>query len=143
MKTSVFYRAAAVLLLLFAVLHSLGFSQSDPKWGVDALVGSMRSVHFDVMGVSRTYWDLFLAAGYSMGVFFLFAAILAWLLGGLPADILARMPGIAWSFAGCFAAITLLSLRYLFLVPVIFCGVITVCLLSAAWLARRKGEPAG
>src|SRR5713101_5986273 len=83
MKASMFYRIAAVLLLLFAVGHTLGFRQSDPKWGVDALLGSMRSIHFDVQGFNRTYWDLFVAAGFSVGVFYLFAAILAWQLGGL------------------------------------------------------------
>ncbi len=50
MKASMFYRIAAVLLLLFAVGHTLGFRQSDPNWGVDALLGSMRSIHFDVQG---------------------------------------------------------------------------------------------
>ena len=35
MKASMFYRIAAVLLLLFAVGHTLGFRQSDPKWGVE------------------------------------------------------------------------------------------------------------
>jgi hypothetical protein len=82
MKASLLYRIAAVLLLLFAVGHTLGFRQSDPSWGVDALLGSMRSIHFDVQGFSRTYWDLFVAAGLSVGVF-IFAAILAWQLGGL------------------------------------------------------------
>jgi hypothetical protein len=67
MKASMFYRIAAVLLLLFAVGHTLGFRQSDPKWGVDALLGSMRSIHFDVQGFNRTYWDLFVAAGFSVG----------------------------------------------------------------------------
>ena len=83
MKASMFYRIAAVLLLLFAVGHTLGFRQSDPNWGVDALLGSMRSIHFDVQGFNRTYWDLFVAPGFSVGVFYLFAAILAWQLGGL------------------------------------------------------------
>ena len=45
-----FYRIAAVLLLLFTVGHTLGFRQSDRKWEVDALLGSMRSIHFDVQG---------------------------------------------------------------------------------------------
>ena len=38
----------------------------------------MRSIHFDVQGFNRTYGDLFVAAGFSVGVFYLFAAILAW-----------------------------------------------------------------
>src|SRR6185436_4729110 len=89
MKASMIYRIAAVLLLLFAVGHTLGFRQSDPQWGIDALLGSMRSIHFDVQGFNRTYWDLFVAAGLSVGVVYLFAAVLAWQLGGLPAETLA------------------------------------------------------
>src|ERR1700724_49681 len=112
-----FYRIAAVLLLLFAVGHILGFRQSDPNWGVDALLGSMQSIHFDVQGSNRTYWDLFVAAGFSVGVFYLFAAILAWQLAGLPAATLALMRGTAWAFALFFYAITGVSWRYLFLLP--------------------------
>jgi hypothetical protein len=137
MRASIFYRVAAVLLLIFAVGHTLGFRQSDPTWGVDALLGSMRSVHFDVQGFSRTYWDLFVAAGLSVGVFYLFAAILAWQLGGLPAETLALMRGIAWAFALCFATITVVSWRYLFVLPIVFSIVITVCLISAAWLSSK------
>ena len=138
MKASTFYRIAAVLLLLFALGHTLGFRQSDPKWGVETLLASMRSIHFEVQGFSRTYWDLFVAAGFSVGVFYLFAAILAWQLGGLPAEILARMRGIVWAFALCFSAITVVSWRYLFIIPIVFSIVITVCLTAAAWLSLNR-----
>jgi hypothetical protein len=138
MKASTFYRIAAVLLLLFAVGHTLGFRQSDPKWGVGALLGSMRSIHFDVQGFKRTYWDLFVAAGFSVGVFYLFAAILAWQLGGLSTATLALMRGTAWAFALCFAAITVVSWRYLFILPIAFSMVITVCLTAAAWLSAKQ-----
>src|SRR5262245_8144063 len=138
MKASIFYRVAAVFLLLFAVGHTLGFRQSDPSWGVDALLGSMRSIHFEVQGFDRTYWDLFVAAGLSVGVFFLFAAILAWQLGGLQAETLGRMRGIAWAFALSFAAITVVSWRYLFIVPIVFSVVITACLTAAAWLSSKQ-----
>ena len=57
MKASLLYRFAAVLLVLFAAGHTLGFRQSDPAWGVDALLASMRSIHFDLGGFSRTYWE--------------------------------------------------------------------------------------
>jgi len=139
MKASMFYRIAAVLLLLFAVGHTLGFRQSDPKWGVDDLLGSMRSIHFDVQGFNRTYWDLFVAAGFSVGVFYLFAAILAWQLGDLPPATLALMRGTAWAFALCFAAITVVSWRYLFILPIAFSIVITLCLTAAAWLSAKAG----
>jgi hypothetical protein len=138
MKASMFYRIAAVLLLLFAVSHTLGFRQSDPTWGVDALLGSLRSIHFNVLGFNRTYWDFFVAAGFSVGVVYLFAAILAWQLGRLPAATLALMRGTAWAFALCFAAITVVSWRYLFIIPVAFSIAITVCLTAAAWLSVKQ-----
>jgi hypothetical protein len=138
MRASIFYRIAAVLLLLFAAGHTLGFRQSDPAWGVDALLASMRSIHFDVQGFNRSYWDLFQAAGFSVGVFYLFAAILAWQLGSLPAASLALMRGTAWAFALCFAAITVVSWRYLFILPIAFSIVITLCLTVAAWLSAKQ-----
>ena len=138
MKASLFYRIASVLLLLFAAGHTLGFQQSDPAWGVDTLLSSMRSSHFDIQGSSRTYWDLFVAAGFSVGVLYLFAAVLAWQLGGLPSETLATMRITVWVFALCFAAIAVLSWRYLFVVPLVFSIVITVCLTAAAWLSAKR-----
>ena len=138
MKASVLYRITAVLLLLFAISHTVGFSQSDPSWGLDALLSSMRSIHFDVLGFNRTYWDFFVAAGFSVGVLYLFAAILAWELGGLPAGTLAKMRGTAWAFALCFAAIAVVSWKYLFVIPIAFSSVITLCLIAAALLSSGQ-----
>jgi len=143
MKASMFYRIAAVLLVLFAIGHTLGFSQSDPHWGVDTLLGSMRSIHFDVLGFSRTYWDFFLGAGFSVAVFYLFAAVLAWQLGGLAPATLALMRGTAWAFALSFAAIAAVSWRYLFIVPIAFSIVITVCLIAAAWTSAKHVASVG
>jgi len=137
MKASLLYRMSAVLLLLFAIGHTLGFRQSDPKWGVDALLGSMRSTHFDVQGFNRTYWDFFVGFGFFVTVFLLLAAIMAWLLGGLPPESLASVRGIAWALALCFAAVAVLSWRYFFVIPIVFSIVITVCLISATWLSSR------
>jgi hypothetical protein len=136
-KAPILYRISSVLLLLFAVGHTLGFRQSDPTWGIDALLGSMRSIHFDVQGFSRTYWDLFVAAGLAVGVFYLFAAVLAWQLGGLPAETFAVMRVTVWALALCFAAITVVSWRYLFILPIVFSIVITMCLTAAAWLSAK------
>src|SRR6476661_9521279 len=141
LSSRMFYRIAAVLLLLFALGHTLGFRQSDPAWGVDTLLGSMRSIHFEVQGFNRTYWDLFVAAGFSVGVLYLFAAILAWQLGGLPVATLALMRGTTWAFALSFAAITVVSWRYLFIIPIAFSIAITVCLTAAAWLSAKQVAP--
>ena len=137
MKASPFYRAAAVLLLLFDVGHTLGFRQSDPNWGVDSLLGSMRSIHFDVQGFSRSYWDLFVGAGFFVSVFLLFAAVLAWQLGGLSTEALDLMRPTAWALALCFVAVTILGWRYFFTLPIVFLTLITACLIVAAWFSAK------
>ena len=137
MKASIFYRIASVLLVLFAVGHTLGFRQTQPSWGVDSLVASMRTIHFDVQGLSRSYWDFYVGFGLFVTVFLLFAAVLTWQMGGLPAGTLAAMRGPAWALVICFAVITAMTWRYFFIVPMVFCVVITLCLFVAAWLTPR------
>jgi hypothetical protein len=139
MKASIFYRIAAVLLLLFAAGHTFGFRQNNPEWGAGAVIEMMRSVHFDAQGFTRTYWDFFSAFGLFFSIFLVFAAVLAWLLSRFPADTLARVRSIAWALAVCFVAITALSFAYAFTLPIVFSVLITVCLLAATWLS---GKPA-
>src|SRR5580698_5244841 len=139
MKASVLYRIASVLLVLFAAGHTFGFRQNNPEWGADAVVGLMHSVHFNAQGFTRTYWDFFSAFGLLFTVFLLFAAVVAWLLGGLPAETFARVRSIAWALAICFAAVTALSWRYTFTTPIVFSALITVCLTAAAWRSAKSG----
>ena len=136
MKASVLYRIAAVLLLLFAAGHTLGFWQVNPQWGVDSLVQSMKSIHFNANGSERTYWDFYIGFGLFVTILMLFAALIAWELGSLPARTLASMRVSRWGFALCFAVVTYLSQRYFFLMPFVFSVVIFVCLIAAAWLSN-------
>jgi hypothetical protein len=48
------------------------------------------------------------------------------------------MPLITWSLAICFVSVTVLSYKYFFIVPVVFSGVIAVCLVLAAWAAGHS-----
>ena len=141
MKASIFYRIAAVLLLLFEAGHTSGFPWSDPQWGVD--LGGMRLTHFYVMGFSRTYWDFYVGFGLFVSVFFLLAAVLAWQLGGLPPESLKLMRGTAWTFALCFAGISVLACKYFFMIPIVFSILTTLCLTAAAWFsAKQVSRPA-
>jgi hypothetical protein len=136
-KGRILYRIASVLLLLFAAGHTFGFRQKNPEWGAGAVLALMRAVHFDAQGFTRTYWDFFSAFGLFFTVFLLFAAVLAWQLGRLPAETLARVRSIAWALAICFIAITALTWRYAFTTPLVFSAMITVCLVTAAWLSPK------
>src|SRR5262245_32999699 len=97
----------------------------------------MQSTHFSIDGFTRTYWDFFVGAGFTVGVFYLFSAVLAWQLGGLPRETLALMRATAWGFAGCFAVVTALSVRHLFGIPIVMSALITVSLSAAAWSSGR------
>jgi hypothetical protein len=137
LRPAPFYRIASMLLVIFAALHTFGFRQLDPQWGVDSLIRSMQSIHFDIMGSDRTYWDFFVGFGLFFTIFLLFTAVLAWQLAGLSHPTLAVMRGTGWALVICFAAVTILAFRYAFVVPTVFSGVILLCLTAAAWLAER------
>lgn len=134
MKASIFYRIAAILLVLFALGHTLGFRQIDPRWGVDSLLQSMRTIRFDVQGFSRTYWDFYVGFGLFVTVFQLFAAVITWQLGSLSAETLSALAVVRWGLVTCFVAVTILSWIYFFLIPVMLSALITLCLFAAALL---------
>jgi hypothetical protein len=136
-KARVLYRVSSILLLLFAAGHTFGFRQNVPEWGAGAVLALMRSVHFDAQGFTRTYWDFFSAFGLYFSVFLLFAAVVAWLLGGLPAETLARVRSIAWALAICFVVVTALTWRYGFTTPLVFSILITAFLIAAAWRSAK------
>jgi hypothetical protein len=138
LKPALFYRIASVLLLIFAVLHTFGFRQVDPQWGVESLINSMRSIHFDIMGTNRTYWDFFVGFGFFFTIFLVFTAVLAWQLGGLSIPNLAIMRGTAWALVICFAAVTILAFRYAFVVPIVLSVLILFCVTAAAWFSARQ-----
>lgn len=139
MKASLFYRISSILLLLFAAGHTLGFRQIDPQWGVDSLVQSMKTIHFNANGSDRTYWDFFVGFGLFVAVLMVFAAIVAWQFGSLPRETLAAMRVSAWGFALCFAVVAYICWRYVFILPVVFSTAVFVCLAAGAWLSGRKG----
>jgi hypothetical protein len=140
LKASLFYRIAAVLILLFDIGHTVGFLQHNPEWKVDSLIGSMKSIHFDVQGFNRSYWDFFVGFGLFVTVFLLLAAAVAWQLGRLDAETVTRVRGIGWSLALCFVVLTFLSFRYFFILPLIFSILIAVCLMVAAWLSAKPSH---
>ena len=135
MKASLLYRIASVLLILFALGHTLGFRRVDPRWKLDSIIAALRSTHFEVQGLNRTYWDFYVGFGLFVTILLLFAAILTWQLGGLPKEHLSAMRVVGWSLAACFVVVTFLSWKYFFIVPVIFSGVVAICLILAALAA--------
>lgn len=134
MSASLLYRISSVLLVMFAIGHTIGFRQVDPGWGADAVVNGMRSVSFEVQGFNRSYWDFFTGFGLTVTVFLLFAAILSWRFGSMSHESLSAIPIERWSLAICFVLIAGLTWRYIFLVPGILSTLVALGLVGAAWL---------
>jgi len=136
MSPALLYRIASVLLVLFAAGHTLGFRRVDPRWGLDATIGALKATQFQVQGFTRSYWAFYTGFGLFVTVLLVFAGILAWQLVALPKDTLRSLRVVTWALALSFLAVTFLSWRYFFIAPVVFSGVIAVCLLLAAWRAE-------
>lgn len=134
MSASLLYRISSALLVLFALGHTIGFRQVDPRWNADGVVSVMQSVSFDVQGFHRSYWDFFNGFGLFVSVFLVFAAILAWQFGSMSREGLAAIPVQRWSFAICFVLVAVLSWRYFFMAPGVFSTLVALGLVGAAWL---------
>jgi hypothetical protein len=80
MKATLLYKISSILLVLFALGHTIGFWQVDPSWRADTVVSGMRSVSFPIQGFNRSYWDFFIGFGLFVTVFLL-------LLGRTPSTI--------------------------------------------------------
>ena len=138
MKPSLFFRIASVLSLLFACGHTVGFRQTDPAWGVDTIVTSMKTVRFAIQGFNRSYWDFFVGFGFFLTVFLVFAAVLAWQLGSLTGPALASMRVSSWALTASFGAFAVLSWRYFFLAPLVLSMLICICLLAGTLMSPRS-----
>jgi len=137
MRASILYRISSVLILLFAIGHTFGFRKTDPAWGVDQTLDILKRTTFHVQGFDRTYYGFYVGSGFFVTVFMLFTVLVTWELGRLPAATLARLPWLTWGLALSYAGALVISLRYFFMVPVIFSAVIFLCLAAAAAVARR------
>jgi len=99
----------------------------------DAVLGLMRSIHFDAQGFSRTYWDFFSAFGFFLRVSFVRGGISVASGGPSGRDFGTRAQRCVGAI--CFVAVTALSWRYAFTTPIVFSTLITLWLIAAAWLS--------
>ena len=98
----------------------------------------MRTVHFQILGASRTLWDFYVGFGLLLTVFLLFSALLAWQFSRLVAGQKEVVRRLVWPFVVAQAAVTVLSWTNFFLAPALVSTLVTVCLALAGW--RLTGE---
>ena len=139
-SATLLYRIAAVVFVLFAVGHTLGFLSFRPSSpdGM-AVYDAMNSVQFEFSGAQFTYAKFYTGFGLTVTVYMVFSALLAWHLGAVAATQPRTIVALAWAFAATQFACLILSVLYFFVVPIVFSGAVVVCLAWAAWLVDRAG----
>jgi hypothetical protein len=137
MSATLLYRIASALLVLFAVGHTFGFLRFRPATPEGAAVyEAMRNVHFQVGGTSFSYGGFYIGFGLFVTAYLLFAAYLAWYLGGLAATNAQAIGTLRWAFFATQLAVVALSWIYFSAAPVVFAALVALCVGWAAWLIK-------
>ena len=132
MNAKIWFRVAAVLMLLFAAGHTFGFLSFRPSSAAGQAVWSaMREVHFTEGHSSFSYGNFYIGFGLSITASQLFNAWLAWCLSGMAERREQGTFPIAVGLLILELIGAALSLRYFSAGPVIFSLVAAGCFLMA------------
>jgi hypothetical protein len=142
MKAIWLYRIAAILFVLFATLHTIGFLKFVPPTPEgQAVMNAMNTVQLQP-GAKYTYGAFYKGFGLFATVYFLFAAAVAWHLGELSRKLPAALGSLPWIFF-CLQLVGLaLTWKYFSPPPIFFSALVTFCTAWAAILARPTSSPA-
>jgi len=138
MTTGALYRTAAIVFLVFAAGHTLGFLTFTPptREGI-AVRDAMSGVHFVVAGANLSYGGFYRGFGLSATVFLLFEAFLAWQLAAIARAAPRLAASLTWALCAVQAIGFGLSCLY-FALPPAFLSLGLAVLLGLA--ARRLRE---
>jgi len=134
MKPTVLYRIASVLLIFLAAGHTIAILKFKPPSSESETVwNTMNSVHFQVGGGKYSYGGLYRGLGLFVTIYLLFAAYLAWYLGGMARQNPQAIGFLGWAFFALQFASIALSATYFFLPPIVLSTLVTLCVGLAAW----------
>ena len=137
MSPTLLYEIAAVLCVVFAAGHTLGFLKLTPPTAESVAVrDAMKNVRFQVGRTTVSYSGLYTGFGLFVTVYLLFSAYLAWHLGGLAARDPAAIGALGWVFFAVQLLSLLLSWIYFFPPPIVLSALIAICVGWASLLVR-------
>ncbi len=132
MRPTLFLRIASVLTLVHSAMHTIGGVFGKPLPGIAAITDAiMRANHFQVFGVTRTYWDFYRGLGLGITIFLTAEGLFFWLLGSLAKTYAAELRPVLSVFTLAHTFFAVNSYTYFFYGPVIGEILIAVCLLGA------------
>ena len=139
MKTSTLLRIAAVITFLYFAGHTAGIPWTPGEGPADAaVIEAMKSDHFPVFGVSRSYWDFYFGFGVTISVVLLAQAVILWQLAALAKTDGARLRPIIATFFVAFVVNAILGWMYFFAIPAVTATVIATFLAIAFVTAGKR-----
>jgi hypothetical protein len=136
MKTTLLLRIAAALSLLFTIGHSLGGLSHWSPMDDNSVLKAMTNVHFDVMGVSRSYLDLYLGLGWTISVAMLLQTVVLWQMASIARTNAAQVRPMIAAFALATLASGAIAACFILPIPALFSGALFIALAAAYWSAR-------
>jgi hypothetical protein len=131
MTTTLLLRIAAVISLFFAAGHTLGGMQKWSPMGENEVLKAMTTVHFDIMGVNRSYLDFFVGFGWFISVALLLQSALMWQVASLARSNATHVRPMIAMFALAALAGGIIAWHFILPLPALFSGVLLIVLLAA------------
>lgn len=131
MKPIIWLRAASIISFLFAIGHTLGGRKNWSPAGELDVLRAMRTVTFQVEGVTRTLLDFYRGFGFSLSLFLVWQGVVLWQLGQLAET----QPLQARGFIVTFVIVTIVNTwviwQFLFPLPAAFSALLAICGIAA------------
>src|SRR5689334_8573054 len=135
MTATLLYRIAAVVFVLFAAGHTVGFLKFKPANAEEgAVYDAMNTVRLQVGSGKLTYGDFYRGSGLFCTLYLLFAAYLAWYLGGLARSNPQAIGALGWMFFAVQIVSLILCWKYFLPPPVVLSALAAICIGWASWL---------
>jgi hypothetical protein len=138
MKPWIWLRALAGVLVFFTIGHTMGLLK-PPASGTPAaaVLATMGSVHFPVMGFERSYAEFYRGFGLFVSLEFALLAVLAYQVSGLCRRHPRQAMPMAITLQAACIATAILSWLFFFAAPIVMSVVALVCsTLALVALAR-------
>lgn len=139
MRPTTWLRAASILALLHAILHTVGGVFGDPPAGSGEIAyAAMKSNTFMVMGHTRSYWEFYRGMGLGVTTFLTIESLVFWLMGNAIRNSDTDLRSVLAAFLIGYLALAVNSYRYFFAPPVFVELAIAGCLATAIFSIERS-----
>ena len=129
MRASLLLRIASIITFLYSVGHTSGYPWT-PAIGERemAIVESMKSHQFEVIGSMRSFWDFYLGFGLVVSGFMFAVAVLLWQIASMAKRGVSSIRPLILTLFVTFLINTALEIRFFFVIPIVMAIAILVLL---------------